>query len=393
MRSHSSQRAVITGIGAITPFAVGWPEIHQAILGPAPQYEAWNPELDPPFESARLGLVKHYPREQYFTDRQLRLMDKAMSLTSVAAAFAMEDAGILVDDAVADSDNVATLLASSRGEAPSLYRFGSPLFKPAVGSVNPAHFPMIARNVACGQVAIRFRLRGWSSTIASGDASGAHALARAAEMITLGRAPAVLVGAYEVLSQISLHQIKARWRKNELTDVVADSPANDYVPVEGACFFVLESQERALARGKEPYATIDGATQGYRFDDSAEGWSRVFERHVSNLPHGRDARRAGRTIHISGAATAARAPAPLQRREQALAQAVARACDAPPTQFSRQTFGDAGALTAMYGVASAAQSLRRPQQMAERHTDDGADRAIVTSLTERGAYSFLSMSA
>jgi len=393
MSRHSSQRAVITGIGAITPFAVGWPEIHQAISGQAPRYEAWNPDLDPPFESARLGLVKHYPREKYFTDRQLRLMDKAMSLTSVAAAFAMEDAGILVDDAVADSDNVATLLASSRGEAPSLYRFGSPLFKPGVGSVNPAHFPMIARNVACGQVAIRFRLRGWSSTIASGDASGAHALARAAEMITLGRAPAVLVGAYEVLSQISLHQIKARWRKNEMADVVADSTANDYVPVEGACFFVLESQERALARGKKPYATIDGATQGYRLDDTADGWSRVFERHLANLPQGRAVHAASRTIHLSGAAGATRVPTPSQRREQALAEVVARACEGPATHYSRQAFGDAGSLTAMYGVASAAQALSRRHQAADGRPDPAPERAIVSSLTERGAYSFLSMSA
>jgi 3-oxoacyl-[acyl-carrier-protein] synthase II len=389
MNRQRSQQAVITGIGAITPFAAGWPEIHQAISSQAPRYEAWNPDLEPPFESARLGVVKHYPREKYFTDRQLRLMDKAMSLTSVAAAFAMEDAGILVDDTVADSDNVATLLASSRGEAPSLYRFGSPLFKPTVGSVNPAHFPMIARNVACGQVAIRFRLRGWSSTIASGDASGAHALARAAEMIALGRAPAVLVGAYEVLSQISLHQIKARWRKNEMTDVVADSATNEYVPVEGACFFVLESQERALARGKKPYATIDGATQGYRFDHSADGWLRVFERHLANLPRGRAAHAAGRTLHISGAASAARVATPWQRCEQALAEVVARTCDAPPTQRSRLIFGDAGALTAMYGVASAAQSLGRRDQT----SNSTPDSAIVSSFTERGAYSLLSMSA
>jgi 3-oxoacyl-[acyl-carrier-protein] synthase II len=386
MSLQSPQRAVITGIGAITPFAVGWPEIHQTIATQAPHYEAWNQDLNPPFESARLGLVKSYPREKYFTDRQLRLMDKAMSLTSVAAAFAMEDAGILVDDAVTDSDNVATVLASSRGEAPSLYRFGSPLFKPAVGSVNPAHFPMIARNVACGQIAIRFGLRGWSSTIASGDASGSHALARAAEMITLGRAPVVLVGAYEVLSQISLHQIKARWHKNEMTGLVADSRTNEYVPVEGACFFVLESQERALQRGKTPYATIDGSTQGYRFDQAADGWARVLDRHMAKLPPGRSGKR---TIHISGASQSERLATPLQHREQAIASAVSRACDAQHTQFLRFAFGDAGALTAMYGVASAAQSLSGRGQA----PDTTVDTAILSSLTERGAYSFLSMSA
>jgi len=389
MSFQASQRAVITGIGAITPFAVGWPEIHHAISAQAPHYAAWKEDLEPPFESARLGLVKNYPREKYFTDRQLRLMDKAMSLTSVAAAFAMEDAGILVDGAVTDSDNVATVLASSRGEAPSLYRFGSPLFRPAVGSVNPAHFPMIARNVACGQIAIRFGLRGWSSTIAAGDASGAHALARAAEMITLGRAPVVLVGAYEVLSQISLHQIKARWNKNEMTRLVADSQTNEYVPVEGACFFVLESLQRALERGKQPYATIDGATHGYRFDHASEGWSRLLERHIGNLPSGRAAHAGKRTIHISGASGSERVETPLQQREQVIATAISHICDAPPTRFSRLAFGDGGALTALYGVASAAQTLSRRNQASET----AADAAILSSLTERGAYSFLSMSA
>jgi 3-oxoacyl-[acyl-carrier-protein] synthase II len=389
MSRHAQHRAVITGIGAITPFAVGWHEIHQSISTQAPHYDAWNQDLDPPFESARLGLVKNYPREKYFTDRQLRLMDKAMSLTSVAAAFAMEDAGILVGGAVTDSDNVATVLASSRGEAPSLYRFGSPLFRPAVGSVNPAHFPMIARNVACGQVAIRFGLRGWSSTIASGDASGAHALARATEMIALGRAPVVLVGAYEVLSQISLHQIKARWQKNDITGLAAHSRTNEYVPVEGACFFVLESEERALERGKKPYATIDGSTQGYRFDHAVDGWTRVIDRHIAKLPSGRSAHAGKHTLHVSSALQAQRAETPLQKRQQAIADAMARACDAPHTQFSRLVFGDAGALTAMYGVAGAAQALSGRDQAPDRT----ADTAILSSLTERGAYSFLSMSA
>ncbi len=393
MSQSRLQSASITGIGTITPFSVGWGETFKHVTEGAPDYSAWNTDLDPPFENARLGLVKNFPRERYFNERQLRLMDKAMSMSSVAAAFAMEDAGILVDDEVAGRDSVATILASSRGEAASLYRFGSPLFRSHIGSVNPAHFPMIARNIACGQIAIRFGLRGWSSMIAAGDISGAHALARACKIITLGRANSVLVGAFEVLSPISLHQLKARWRKNGMEDAVFRSVNNDYVPVEGACFFVVESAQHAAKRGHTPYATITHSSQGYRFaveGQEQQGWHTVLKRHQEPAEAECEA------LHICSSVTAHAGANVRQMREVSLGRAIAELGMTQREIRTRISFGDAGALTSLYGVATAAQLLRNSratQRAVHAPAYAPAQSALVSALTERDAYSIFSLRA
>ncbi len=395
MSQSHLQSACITGIGTITPFSVGWRETFQHLTQGTPAYAAWNPDLAPPFENARLGLVKAFPRERYFTERQLRLMDKAMSMSSVAAAFALEDAGLLDGDEVAGHDTVATIMASARAEASTLYRFCTPLFRPRAGSVNPAHFPMIARNVACGQIAIRFGLRGWSSMIAAGDISGAHALARASEMIALGRANSVLVGAFEVLSPITLHQFQSRWRKNGMQQAVSSSATNDYVPVEGACFFVVESARHAAERGRTPYATITRASHGYQF--AAEGqehqeWQAVLQRHLARqaAAHATDA------VHLCSSATADAGANARQLREASLGRAIAELGISQREIRSRLNFGDAGALTSLYGVATAAQLLRNSRIAPETaHTPAyrPAQSALVSTFTERDAYSLISLHA
>lgn len=386
------QDVCISGIGAITPFAQGWSEVFRDVNQGPPSYDAWNEDLGRPFAGARLGLVRSVPKERYFDERQLRLMDRAMMLVSVASAFAMEDAGILVDGQVQGGDEVATVLASSQGELPSLYRFGAPLFKPGVktGTLNPAHFPMIARNIACGQVAIRFGLRGWSTMIAAGEASGAQALARAADMVALGRADVVLVGAYEVLAQISLHQLKARWRKQGIDAAVPGCTSNHHVPVEGACFFVLESATRVALRGHTPYAFISHASQGYRLVDDEAPWDRVMARHQRKAPD--PARVSAAPLHVRASQPCGARP----RQEGRLSEAVRTAHQCTQEVDARADFGDAGAVTSMYQAALAAQLLRRgPMDAAAKVPGryGPVPAAVLSTLTSSGAYSLLSMHA
>lgn len=371
-------RACITGIGAITPFATGWADVAGKLQQGEVQYAPWSSELEPPFEGARLGIVKEYPKERYFTERQLRLMDKAMSLNAAAAAFALEDSGLLVDGAVTDCNEVATILSSAQGEAASLYRFGSPIFQQKPAGVNPAHFPMIARNVACGQIAVRFGLRGWSTMIASGDPSGAHAFARAVELVTSGRTHTVLVGAYEVLSQLGLHQWRLRHARRPSDSMALDPALTDWVPVEGACYFVIESEEHAARRARRPYAFVTQASHGYSQGARGQGWSTLIDRFVSRgaqIPGQR------RSMHVSclSETDGDGLHADNARRFTATLNEL---CPSDALLKTRPLFGDARSVNPMYGVALAAQGL----------ADGAAGRgALVSSITSRGAYSLFSL--
>lgn len=385
MTPSPRQTVAITGISTITPFSVGWQDTYSAVHGGVPSYEPWSEELSRPFDSARIGLIRNFPKERYFDDRQLRLMDRPMTVASVTAAQAMEDAGILSGDRVENGDNVATVLSSSIAEVPSLYRFGAPLLKQPSRSLNPAHFPMIARNIACGQISIRFGLRGWSTMIAAGEASGAQALARAADLIALGRADAVLVGAYETLAQFSLHQIKARWNKHGRTGAIAANLSNHHVPVEAACFFVLESPQRAMGRGKTPYAVISHCSQGYRTHQSTSDWDALVQRHLRKSPTGRGTEA---ELHIRAAS-----PCGVEHEmESGLTAAINRRCASSQHIDARADFGDAGAATAMYQTALAAQLLKESGAAAQPlGRFRPARTALMSSVTRSGAFNLLSL--
>lgn len=389
MRARHS--VCISGIGAITPFANGWQNVFAAATTALPAYSPWNADQDPPCAEARLGLIREYARERYFNERQLRLMDRAMSLSSTAVGLALEDADLALGEDAGAGDEVAILMASMRGELPSLYRFGGPLFRESNGVLNPALFPTIARNISCGQAAIRFGLRGWSTMISAGEISGAHALARAQGLVASGRTTVAVAGAFEVLSPISLHHIRARSRKYGREHLFA-TPSNDHVPTEGACFFVLESLQCALARGCRPYAILDAALHGYLPAGKDDAVDPLLQRHA----HGRNARHDDIDLLLTGTAQASAEAILEERLLQVLRQhASPRLSELRP----RRVFGDAGSLTALFQTAVAAQLLSDAPgigggcmaDVAKPNDQATYSSALTTALTDRGAWCMSSL--
>lgn len=402
MMNKRFPRAVcLTGIGVITPFCNGWGEVFKTVSTASPTYAPWNPNNDPPCDTARLGLVKNYPKEHYFNDRQLRLMDRAMTISSTAVGLALEDAHFSMEGQSGTGDEVASIMGSMRGEMPSLYKFGVPLFRNANSVLNPAQFPMIARNISCGQAAIRFGLRGWSTMIAAGEISGAHALARARDLIASGRSRAAVVGAYEVFSPISLHHIRLRSKKYNREHLFSTENVNDHVPVEGACFFILEDLEHALSERRIPYAILNSLTHGYLNNASVDAFSAISTRHLAKNntePEGLD-------FLISGIANSNGSEF---TSEKMLVRELTERCDQPIELRTRPIFGDAGSLSFMFQIAMAAQLLRSndidplllsristpsDQLIVKKKLDEMSYKtAIATAVTDRGAYCLSSLS-
>lgn len=385
MNNIGANEVCITGIGVIMPFACGWSNVYQIAGTGDVVYEPWADNLEPPYPQARLGLVKGYPKERYFSERQMRLMDRAMTIASTATGLALEDAGLDTEPGLHGQD-VATIFASMRGEMPSLYRFGSPLFEGST-AYNPALFPMIARNITCGRAAIRFGLKGWSSMISCGEISGMHALARGVEFVSSGRAPIAVVSAYEVMSKFTLHQVVSRWRKYGVDPSQAKNHAD--VPVEGACVLILESLDSVRSRGVTPYAVLGGVSHGYLQGDVTAACERAVSRHLRS--HGRD--QAGCDFVAAGSGVGG--PLAQQFDEAMLAQVRQRF--QPPSEVrTRHQFGDAAAQSVLMQVACVAQGLK-DQRMAPAFRSAGSpalgDRAsgLIAQVTDRRAYGLASM--
>ncbi|WP_200896643.1 beta-ketoacyl synthase N-terminal-like domain-containing protein, partial [Chromobacterium vaccinii] len=247
------REVAITGIGVVGPHGVG---LDGAFDGRF-VFSAWPEAASPPHAESLIASVGDYPRTRYFNERALRLMDKPMMLASFAAGSALEDAGYGDGEAPEDC---ATLLGTARSEQTSVHKFSLPLLQGRPERINPAEFPLVARNIACGQMAIRFGLRGPSSVLASGPLASLQAVARAAGLIRSGRARVALAGGVEALSRFALRFCRDYYGDAALAGRPAffGERSGGLIPSEGACMLVLEDAEHAAARGARVYARLGG---------------------------------------------------------------------------------------------------------------------------------------
>ena len=136
--------------------------------------------------------------------------------------------------------------------------------------MNPALFPNTVINSPASQISIRFVIKGFNTTIATGFTSSLDALKYACDFIDFGRARAVLVGGVEELClQTYLGFYKLSFLSGSKADTGPelscpfDKRRNGIVFGEGASTILIEDLEHALARGAKIYAEIKSI--GYCF--------------------------------------------------------------------------------------------------------------------------------
>ena len=392
---------VVSGIGIVGPQGVGVEALMAGAADAAPAFAAWPASQEPPNDAAKIANVAEYPKTRYFTERQLRLMDRAMSLSSFAAGLALEDAGFNDHNA---PKNTATFLGTSHGEAPAGYNFIAPLLPGNSGRLNGAEFPMIARNISCGQIAIRFGLQGPSSVVASGAIASLEAIARAFNFVRWGRADVALVGGFETLSKFSLYVARHFYGQAlaERDPRFFGLSPGFLVPSEGACMLVLEAGDHAQSRGARAYARVDGWRAGRfgRGDASAallECWSALLD------SLGREHERLGLIAASSGGSNR---PHELAEREALTAFLRARAVEAAVCA-PRSLVGEGVAWASALQVALCAYLLGKRQALptwnlasdapAEiaSHAGGGhiaGDGALVSGSDQFGAYGALHLS-
>lgn len=94
--------------------------------------------------------------------------------------------------------------------------------------------------------------------VANACASGANALGHAADWIRAGRAPCVLAGGFEALSELIFVGFDCLQAASPDACRPFDATRNGLMLGEAAAFVVLESLEHAQARGAKPLARLSG---------------------------------------------------------------------------------------------------------------------------------------
>jgi 3-oxoacyl-[acyl-carrier-protein] synthase II len=257
------KRAVITGIGLVTPLGVGrelsWSRLVEGQSG-IRRFER--------FDASRLktqfgGEIPNFDASSALDKPTLRRTDRYSQLAVVAADEAVADAGLVV--AAEEAANVGVLLGVALGGLASLEFHHQLLLDKGPDRMSPFMVPMMLANTAPGMLGIRFGARGPNYTVTSACASGAHALGESLELIRRGVCHTVLAGGVEsTLTELCVSGFCAMRALSTRNDAPAaasrpfESGRDGFVISEGAGILVVEELEHAKKRGAKIYAELAG---------------------------------------------------------------------------------------------------------------------------------------
>jgi 3-oxoacyl-[acyl-carrier-protein] synthase II len=258
-----TKRAVITGIGMMTPLAVGrdksWAELVRGKSGIRPFTL---------FEPSRLktqfgGEVPEFDPTVWLDKPTVRRTDRYTQLAIAAADEAVADAGLKIEPA--EAPRVGVLVGVALGGLASLEHHHSLLLDKGPDRMNPFMVPMMLANTAPGMLAIRYGAQGPNFTLTSACASGAHAIGESLELIRRGVSDVVVTGGVEsVLTELCVSGFCAMRALSTRNDDPAGASRpfalgrDGFVISEGAGIVVLEELEHARARGARIYAEVAG---------------------------------------------------------------------------------------------------------------------------------------
>ncbi len=259
------RRVAITGLGLVTPLGVGVDASWLALCDGRSAVARITTFDTSAYRCQIAAEVTDFDADALIGKRKAREMDRFAHFAWVAAGEAWRDAGLPDVLEGEESTRAGVILGSGMGGLASLERTMETLRTRGPGKVTPYFVPQVVANMAPGQVAMRFGLRGVNYCTTSACASGAHALGEAMRRVQRGEADVMLAGGAEAaVTPLGLAGFDAMMamsqRNDDPTRAVRpwDAARDGFVMGEGAGVVVLESMDRAVARGARIYAELVG---------------------------------------------------------------------------------------------------------------------------------------
>ena len=256
------KRVVITGIGAITPVGNTVDEYWDSLkegkhgFGPITQFDASA------YKCKLVGEVKNFVAKDYIDPKSARRRARCKQLTVKAPERATAASGL--DMTKEDAYRVGTCIGSGVGSLQELENaYGTILTKGPL-RVSPFVVPMMISNIAAGNVAIQFGLKGKSIDVVTACASGTNSIGEAFRTIQYGDADVMVAGGCEAaVSPIGISTFDSLTALTSSTDpdrcsIPFDKDRSGFVLGEGAGIVILEELEHAKARGAKIYAELSG---------------------------------------------------------------------------------------------------------------------------------------
>lgn len=259
----SRRRVVVTGLGMLTPVGNtvkdSWTAIVAGKSGVAP-----IDHFDASLYSTRFcASVKQFDVASYMSPKDARKMDLFIQYGMAAAAQAIDDAGLEINEQ--NAQRIGCAIGSGIGGLSFIESTYALLKENGPRRISPFFVPGSIINMIAGNLAIRYGLQGPNIAITTACTSGTHNIGAAMRMIQYGDADVMLAGGAEMatteLGVGGFGAARALSTRNDAPQQASrpwDRDRDGFVLGDGAGVIVLEEYERAKQRGATIYCELAG---------------------------------------------------------------------------------------------------------------------------------------
>ena len=257
-----SRRVVVTGLGAITPIGNSVEEFWEGLcegrtgIGPITYFDTAE------YKVKLAAELKDFKPGDYMDVKSARRMEPFSQYAVAAAKQALDDCGI--DLSAEDPYRIGVSVGSGIGSLQAVESAEKRLLEKGPGRVDPLLVPRMICNMAAGNIAIQFGLKGKNINVVTACATGTHCIGEAFRSIQYGEADVMLAGGTEgSITPIGVAGFSALTALSTNEDPKTasrpfDKDRDGFVMGEGSGIIVLEELEHAKARGAKIYAELLG---------------------------------------------------------------------------------------------------------------------------------------
>ena len=256
------RRVVITGMGTVNPLANSVEETWDAVkqgkcgIGPITHFDTADLKVK------LAGEVKNFDAAEVIGPKEARRMDVYTQYACAAAKEALADSGL--DMEKENADRCGCIVSSGIGGLETICIEHSKGEEKGYSKISPYFIPMTISNMAAGQIAIMYGLKGMCTSVVTACASSNNAIGDSFHRIRDGYEDVMVCGGAEgVVIPLAIggfQSMKALCTSEDpnRASIPFDKERHGFVMGEGAGILVIEELEHAKARGAKIYAEIVG---------------------------------------------------------------------------------------------------------------------------------------
>lgn len=256
------KRVVVTGMGIISPIGNTIDEFWNSLkekktgIGTLTRFDTSD------YKVKLAAQVNDFDPMKYMDRKEAKRMELFSQYAIAASVEAIEQSGLDLEKE--DVTRIGVSVGCGIGSLQIMETSYDRLVNKGPNRVPPLMVPLMITNMAAGNVAIHFGLKGKCTNVVTACATGTHAIGDAYRAIQCGDADVMVAGGTEAaISPLGVSGFGALTALTTATDpkrasIPFDKDRSGFVMGEGAGVVVLESLEHALERGATILAEIGG---------------------------------------------------------------------------------------------------------------------------------------